>query len=178
MSCASINRIEKEQQRFPHLHISPLVQTSGKRHQWILQVPGPANSLYEGLVYELEVEYDSGYPFTKPYTRFRTPMFHPNITPSGQMSNLLIEPWAPLYTIETLYTRAQHLLANPQSNYYYNMEAAHYMSTPEEFRKRIIALHNTYLEEYSQLPHLPRSVPAHTGTDTRPADSVHYATDD
>jgi ubiquitin-conjugating enzyme E2 C len=121
---ACLKRLHNERLMFPHLTISPLTLQPNQRLQWMLCVPGPPHSPYTGHVYELEIEYESTYPFTAPYLRFRTPIFHPNITPSGMMSNLMIDTWSPRDTVETIYERAQQLLAAPLKEYPYNDAAA------------------------------------------------------
>jgi ubiquitin-conjugating enzyme E2 C len=120
---ACIKRLEKERCTYPYLKLSPLILNDEKRFQWTLEIPGPIGSPYEGQIHLLEIAYDSSYPFSAPYLRFVSPIFHPNIHPSGRMSNLMIECWSPIKTIETLYDNAQELLKNPLNEFPYNEEA-------------------------------------------------------
>ena len=132
-----LKRLRNERLMFPHLVLSPIT-LQRERLQWILRVPGPPQSPYDGHVYELEIECESTYPFTAPYLRFRTPIFHPNITPTGMMSNLMIDTWSPRDTVETIYERAQQLLAAPLKEYPYNDAAAELFETDRAaFSKRV-----------------------------------------
>lgn len=118
-----IKRLQNETQSNSDLKTSPLHLNADKRLQLTLQIPGPDNSPYKGKIYDLEISYDSSYPFSAPYLRFITPIFHPNIHPSGRMSNLLVEPWSPIFTIINIYENAQQILLKPLKEFPYNEEA-------------------------------------------------------
>ncbi len=120
----SLKRLDAERRMFPDLSISPMTLQPNGRLQWCLRIPGPLQSPYTDHVYELEIEYESTYPFSAPITRVRTPIFHPNITLNGQMSNLLVEGWNPATTVNTLYQRFVQLLATPIKAFCYNDVAA------------------------------------------------------
>ncbi len=172
-----IKRLDKERERFPELQLTPLHSANENRLQWILLVPGPPQTPYENLTFQMEIQYDSSYPFKPPYIRFVTPMFHPNITPNGLTSNILIEPWSPTCTIKTLYERAQYLLANPIPSFTYNLEARNTID-PTHLRARIIALHGTHPAECPRRTFPPETVPVHIGNDTHPVDGVHSPMDE
>ena len=176
MNRTVIKRLEKERELFPKLQLTSLQPANDNRIQWVLHVQGPPQTPYENLTFQMEIQYDSCYPFKPPYIRFLTPMFHPNITPNGLTSNLLIEPWSPTCTIKTLCERAQHLLANPIPAFAYNLEARN-TTDPILVRARIIALHSTHPAVDLLQPCHSESAPAHKGTDTHPVDEVHFATD-
>ncbi len=177
MNRTVIKRLDKERERFPDLQLTHLHPANENRLQWILLVPGPPQTPYENLTFQMEVQYDSCYPFKPPYIRFLTPMFHPNITPNGLTSNLLIEPWSPTCTIKTLCERAQYLLANPIPTFAYNPEAKN-TRDPVLLRARIIALHSTHPALNLRQPCHSESAPAHIGNDKHPVDGVHSPMDE
>ncbi len=121
---ACLKRLHNERLMYPHLFISPLALQPNQRLQWILRIPGPPQSPYESHIYELEMEFEANYPFAAPYLRFRTPIFHPNITPTGMMSTLMVDAWNPRDTVKTIYEQAQQLLAAPLKEYPYDDVAA------------------------------------------------------
>jgi ubiquitin-protein ligase len=126
-----------------HLILSPLEYNAEKRLQWTLQIPGPKGSPYQDQNYFLEIAYDSSYPFSAPYLRFATPIFHPNIHPSGRMSNLMIECWSPLLTVQKLYDDAQKLLAKPLKEFPYNEEADELWNTNRmEFQRKVAEVYS------------------------------------
>ncbi len=164
---AFYKRIENEKRLHPELNLGPLQPCEERRVGLILPIPGPPNTPYAGFVYELEVAFDSSYPFSAPYLRFRTPIFHPNIHPSGRMSNLMVEAWSPHKTVATIYESAIQLLSQPLNEYPYNDVAAQLWETdPNQFR--IIASQYRHPEEHPQPLHPAEFAPGHTDTDKHP----------
>lgn len=133
-------RLRMERTLFPELPLTPLTTTNVPNHriQWILTIPGPKDSPYAGRTYDLAIQYESTYPFRAPVLQFKTPLYHPNITHNGLMSNLMTEAWTPYNTIQTIYDRAVDLLKSPIKEYPYNEEAAALWGTPE-FQARVVA---------------------------------------
>jgi ubiquitin-protein ligase len=133
-----LKRLLHEVQNNPTLIVSDLHLSAENRLHCILKIPGPVGSPYSGKIYDLEIAYEASYPFSAPSLRFVTSIFHPNIHPSGRMSNLLIEAWSPLFTLATIYENAQYILLHPIAEYPYNEDAmALWESSPTEFQKRV-----------------------------------------
>jgi ubiquitin-protein ligase len=99
------------------------------------------------------MEFQANYPFVAPYLRFRTPIFHPNITPTGMMSSLMVDAWNPRDTVETIYTQVCQMLAAPLKEYPYNDTAAHlYARDHAAFCKRV---QDTYMSHLTiSSPHI------------------------
>ncbi len=114
-------RLAKEREIGDRLILSGLHESDRNTLWWDLSVSGPAP--YEGKTFVVRIEYESGYPFRPPFLTFQTPIFHPNITLSGQSSNIFIDPWSPTCTIQTLYDRIQYILQTPIDTYGYNHDA-------------------------------------------------------
>ncbi len=111
-------RLAKEKHNAPFA-LSELQQLPEKRLGWTFVVP------YGATTATVQVSYESGYPFTAPYVQFLPPIDHPNIHPSGQVSNLIVDPhtWSPTHTITTIYNRVVEILANPDTSYILNPNA-------------------------------------------------------
>jgi ubiquitin-protein ligase len=121
----------------------PVLLTSG-RIQWILKIPGPPCTAYQDHIYELQIDYNSSYPFVAPYLLFITPLFHPNITPTGRMSTIMTNTWNPHDTVTTIYEDILHILANPIKEYPYNEEAVElYYTKPYIFYEKVQYTYNT-----------------------------------
>ncbi len=120
---SSLKRLATERRQCPDLVLSSLQYNSTtKRVEWVLTIP-PTGPFTTPL--NLQIGYESSYPFTAPYLRFLDPVpFHPNIHPSGVMSNLMVEAWSPLLTVQRIYDNALDILTEPLPEYPYN-EAAY-----------------------------------------------------
>ena len=46
---------------------------------------GPASSPYEAGKFEVNIKFPEQYPFKPPDFKFKTPIYHPNITESGEV---------------------------------------------------------------------------------------------
>ena len=46
---------------------------------------GPANTPYEGGVFQVKITIPVDFPFSPPEIRFQTKIFHPNVDPSGNI---------------------------------------------------------------------------------------------
>ena len=134
---ACLKRLEHERALHTHLQLTVLeYKKDSKTVEWILTIPGPPQSPYAGKSYDLEIRYESTYPFSAPFLRFRTPFFHPNITPTGRMSNLLTGVWSPFNSIQTIYDNAIQIMKSPIKEYPYNDEAVELWGT-EAFQTRV-----------------------------------------
>ena len=56
-------------------------------------IPGPPDTPYAGGTYEVEITIPDQYPFKSPFMKFKTKIWHPNI--SSQTVSVVIEELAP-----------------------------------------------------------------------------------
>ena len=55
------------------------IEMSDDALSYHLKVKGPKSSPYEGRVFDVNLEFDVGYPNTPPLIRFKTPLYHCNV---------------------------------------------------------------------------------------------------
>lgn len=110
-------------------------------YHWTAKLIGPSKSLYADREFELNIILPATYPHIAPKIFFTTPIFHPNVSSSGElkMAELEQDQWCPALTIRTLLISVQALLsdANLGEGCIVNEEAASlYLKNIEDFRRR------------------------------------------
>nr|CAD7403020.1 unnamed protein product [Timema cristinae]CAD7425341.1 unnamed protein product [Timema monikensis] len=81
-------------------------------------VRGPPDTVYEMGDFELDIVVPDSYPFIPPKVKFKTPVWHPNISSvTGSIClDVLQEEWAASMCLQTIMLSIQLLLANPEPN--------------------------------------------------------------
>lgn len=111
-------------------------------YHWAATISGPSVSPYANQNYELKVLLPDNYPHNAPKIFFTTPIFHPNVSRTGEakMGDLEPDQWCPALTIRTLLISVQALLsdANLADGCVVNEEAASlYLRNIEEFKRKV-----------------------------------------
>ncbi|MFJ3913787.1 ubiquitin-conjugating enzyme family protein [Streptomyces vinaceus] len=98
----------------------------------VLLVPAQG-SLYHGARLELAVELPARYPLTPPKAVFRTPVYHPNVSTSGEVGlPLLSKDWSPAESLRTVVLSILALLGDPDVNDPVRADAAELYRTDYE----------------------------------------------
>jgi ubiquitin-conjugating enzyme E2 C len=82
--------------------------------KWTAKVAGPPDTCYQGMTFELTLEFPADYPMVAPTVQFKTPVYHPNIDMSGRIClDILKDAWSPITSVEKVLLSIQSLLGDP-----------------------------------------------------------------
>ena len=137
----SLNRIKKELQKFnkdPPAGCSAGPVSDDNMIQWNATIMGPNDSPYEHGVFYLTIQFTEDYPFKAPIVKFKTRIYHPNISTSGGIClDILKDQWSPALTISKVLISICSLLTDPNPDDPLEPEVAKlYKSNIEEYKKR------------------------------------------
>lgn len=81
---------------------------------WTATILGPEDSPYENGVFQLDIKLPYNYPYSHPHVTFNTRIYHPNISPRGQICmNILCCEWVLTITISKMLTSIRSLMKDP-----------------------------------------------------------------
>jgi ubiquitin-conjugating enzyme E2 D len=81
---------------------------------WEGTIIGPTQTVYEGGVFNLDIQFPNNYPFKPPKVRFITKIYHPNINSGGFIClDIFKENWSPALTISKVLLSLCSLLTDP-----------------------------------------------------------------
>jgi ubiquitin-protein ligase len=114
----TLRRITKERANLQTDPLEPCFSisiSSTNLHHWTATVTGPACSPYATGTFQLSIFLPETYPHIAPRIVFMTPIFHPNVSSTGEvrMAELDKQQWCPVFTVRTLLICVQALLGDP-----------------------------------------------------------------
>ena len=79
---------------------------------WAGTIEGVDGTMYEGLKFQIGIEFPQDYPYTSPRIHFETPCYHPNVdVHTGAIClDILKESWSAIYNVQTILLSLQSLL--------------------------------------------------------------------
>ena len=94
--------------------------------EWTAVISGPFATPYSGGVFELTIAVPPNYPTKPPQMKFRTKIFHPNISwKDGEIClDVLQGQWTPAWTLSSACTAVLALLDSPEPDSPLNVDAA------------------------------------------------------
>ncbi|KAK9466025.1 ubiquitin-conjugating enzyme/RWD-like protein [Lipomyces arxii] len=93
---------------------------------WVVTIPGPAGTPYEGGNFKLALTLPPQYPFHPPTLIFTTKIYHPNVLSDGVVCIPLLktDTWKPSCKLTTVIDIAVAILAEPDPDQAIEGEAA------------------------------------------------------
>ncbi len=83
-------------------------------YSWTATIMGPTETVYEGGLFYLNIEFPQNYPYKPPKVRFITKIYHPNINSSGGIClDILKDQWSPVLTVSKVLLSICSLLTDP-----------------------------------------------------------------
>ncbi|KAI0056014.1 hypothetical protein BV25DRAFT_1921339 [Artomyces pyxidatus] len=84
---------------------------------WKARIPGPEGSVYEGGLFEVDVQLAHDYPFSAPKVMFLTRIYHMNISDRGNVCiDILKHNWSPALSVFKVILSLSSLLTDPNPN--------------------------------------------------------------
>jgi len=84
---------------------------------WRVLIEGPTGSPFEGGVFALNAIMPSDYPFSAPKITFETPVYHCNVSDSGQIClNILQDKWNPSLSVPKCLEAIRMMMREPDPN--------------------------------------------------------------
>ena len=119
-------------------------------YKWKLYMIGPKDTPYENGHFVLESNFSSDHLFKPPTIRFITRIFHPNISPSGDICiDILKNNWSPVLTMTKVMVSLQSLLAEPNPHDPLDVDSAElFLNDRSEFNEK--ASHWTKIYAYKR----------------------------
>lgn len=82
--------------------------------EWIVYIDGPANTPYEGGIFEFLCTFPNNYPFEAPKIKAVTPIIHPNINEKGDICLSVFQgSWSASITMHRILLSIVSLLSIP-----------------------------------------------------------------
>uniref|UniRef100_A0A0A9WHW0 SUMO-conjugating enzyme ubc9 n=1 Tax=Lygus hesperus TaxID=30085 RepID=A0A0A9WHW0_LYGHE len=101
---------ERKRWRVDHpanFYAKPTINADGTTNimKWQCGIPGKPNTIWEGGIYQLTMEFPDEYPNKPPKCQFNPLIFHPNVYPSGTVCLSILneeKDWRPILTIKDI----------------------------------------------------------------------------
>lgn len=112
--------------------------------EWIVTIPGPADSPYEGLNFKLSISIPSGWPFEPPKFKFISKVFHPNVWENGEICLDVNKPekYSPALDMEARVDNLVILLQDANCSSPANGAAAYLWKDKAAFKKQVHAFYS------------------------------------
>ncbi|KAF5381569.1 hypothetical protein D9615_005541 [Tricholomella constricta] len=115
-SAMTLKRIHREVADLKKEDLGPIVlgPSDDNLYVWKGSIPGPEGSVYDGGVFDFEVNLASDYPFSAPRVVFKTRIYHMNISEQGNICiDILKHNWSPALSLFKVMLSLSSLLTDP-----------------------------------------------------------------
>ncbi len=125
---AAAKRLRKELQNLERSKADPdiyLIPDSENILKWTALLRGPAETPYEGGIFQLNIDCGQDYPLAPPSIQFATKVFHPNVHfRTGDVClDILKKEWSPAWGIQAACRAILALLSDPDADSPLNCDA-------------------------------------------------------
>ncbi|KAM6168321.1 ubiquitin-conjugating enzyme E2 U [Erethizon dorsatum] len=110
--------------------------------EWKANIEGLQNSIWQGLVFSVTINFTPDYNFVPPTVKFVTIPFHPNVDPdTGEpcidfLNNS--DKWNSRYTLSSILLALQVMLSNPVTENPVNLEAAQMLNEDRFVYRKVL----------------------------------------
>ena len=105
---------------------------------WNVIMEGPQDSVYAEASYQLRLEFPGDYPFKPPRVNFKTKVWNPSISETGEICLNLLKQWKPSLYVSDLLRNLRSLLQEPSPDGAVNTKAAaEYKNDKEKFAQTV-----------------------------------------
>mmetsp|Transcript_11315 Transcript_11315/g.17175 ORF Transcript_11315/g.17175 Transcript_11315/m.17175 type:complete len:167 (+) Transcript_11315:112-612(+) len=151
----ALRRLTKEYKEFdcsrPDLVLSAVPLNDDPFH-CTATIRGPANTPYDGGVFNLEMIFPTDYPFKPPRVKFLTKIYHCNINETGGIClDVLMDNWSPALTIPKILLSIVALLSSPNAHFLTDDE---YVANIKDLKPTMIErakLYNSNKAQYEKI---------------------------
>lgn len=110
-------------------------------YRWNGSIAGPADTPYRNAVFSFTIDFPESYPQTAFRIAFTTPIFHPNVSTTGEVRLAKLEQnqWSPVFTVRSVLISLQAMLSDPNltEGFMLNNEAANlYAQDRKRFERK------------------------------------------
>jgi ubiquitin-conjugating enzyme E2 A len=107
--------------------------------QWTAVIQGAPDSIWEGGVFKIALQFPESYPIDPPAARFLTPIFHPNVYSDGRVCvDILQNNWAATNDVVSVLVSLQVLLMCPNPASPANGDAGElFKNNPNEYERKV-----------------------------------------
>ncbi|KAG6809965.1 hypothetical protein H0H92_013893 [Tricholoma furcatifolium] len=175
-SAMTLKRIHREVADLKKEDLGPIVlaPSDDNLYLWKGSIPGPEGSVYEGGVFDFEVNLASDYPFSAPRVMFKTRIYHMNISENGNICiDILKNNWSPALSLFKVMLSLSSLLTDPNPK---PAEDPLVPSIANQYMRNRKA-HDTSARQWTELYARPKPPPAPVPASSAKAKGKQKATD-
>jgi ubiquitin-conjugating enzyme E2 D/E len=109
---SAAKRILREAQLLKNYSMLTLTYDENNIFEWNCFLHGPLDTPYEDGIFEISITFPQEYPFSCPSLKFKTKVYHMNISETGEVCLKGLE-WSPKLTVKNIFEYVVNLMILP-----------------------------------------------------------------